>query len=136
MTPRNYFSWSSQRLDFFAFFFADVAAAQGGQHQRLAGAGKGLLDQVFQQAGLHQVLLLRRRIDVGALAFVALEQALGVHHLQQAQHGGVVHVRPGFQRGGMHLLGRRCAQREQQAQHLQFGSGRFGVASGLSWLVE
>lgn len=115
-----------QGLDFFAFFFADVAAAQGGQDQGFAGAGEGFLDQVFQQVGLDGVLFLHRRVDVGALAFVAVQQAFGVHHLQHAQHVGVAGVWTRFHCGFVHLPRRGGAEREQQAQHLQFGSGRFG----------
>jgi hypothetical protein len=55
-----------------------MAAAQGGQHQRLAGSGKGFLYQFLQQIGLQRILGLRRRIDVGALAFVAAQDAFAV----------------------------------------------------------
>ena len=44
------------------------------------------MDEVVEQLGLHRALLLRGGVDMRALAFVALEQALAVHDLHQPQH--------------------------------------------------
>nr|WP_265468655.1 hypothetical protein [Arenimonas daejeonensis] len=101
-------------------------ATQRRHHQFLAGAGIGLVDQVLEQVGAQRILLVRRRIDMRAFAFVADQQALAVHDLQQPQHGGVGQVRALALGDLVHLLGGGGAERPQHAQQVQFGRGGLG----------
>jgi hypothetical protein len=117
-----------EALDLGTFCVADAAAAQRGQDEVLAGAGEGLVDQIVEQTRLQWPLRLRGGIDVRALAFITLEQALAVHDLHQPQHRGVGKVRPFVQLGFVHLLDRARTQPPQRAQQVEFGSGRLGQA--------
>jgi hypothetical protein len=87
-----------------------LTALQRRQHQGLARAGEGLGDEVLDQGLLQLVLRLHGRSAAGA-GLVAGEQALGVHDLQLAQHGGVAGVGALGQQGLVHGLGVGRAER-------------------------
>ena len=92
---------------------------------------QGALHQVFQQLGLQRVARMGGGVDVGTFALVADQQAFAVHHLHQAQDGGIGHVGPRLEHVLMHLLGGGGTHRPQHLQQVEFGGsglGKVGLA--------
>lgn len=100
--------------------------AQRGQHQRLAGTGKDLADQILQQARLQTFLLHGRRIQLWTHAFVTAQQTLAMHQLQLAQHGGVAGVVAFKHQRFMNGPGVGRADTPEDAQQVQLGCGGMG----------
>ncbi|GAA4867900.1 hypothetical protein GCM10023332_20400 [Luteimonas vadosa] len=77
---------------------------------------------------MHGFALLRRRIDVRTLALVALEQALAVHDLHQAEHAGISHARPFALLLLVHLLDRAGTEAPEGPEQAKFGRSGLGNA--------
>lgn len=78
-----------QVADFSEIIVAGGLHGKGMKGELRSGSGKESIAEIAQKAALHRVLREGSTVDVGAVRFVANDQALGGHDLEELEDRGV-----------------------------------------------
>ena len=111
----------------FPFVFVEKTAKKAGesmQHQFAGGAVKNALNHVHSKLALGFFSGLACFIDVGALAFIAADNALGGHDLKELENGGVAKGLL-FAEGFVDFADSGRAAGPEDLQDFEFGGGGF-----------
>jgi hypothetical protein len=75
--------------DFGEFIVAGGAHGKRVQGELRSGAGEEAVAEVFEESALHGILRERCAVHVRAVGFIAHDEALGGHDLEELEDGGV-----------------------------------------------